>query len=90
MEFIDKRIINDSEANVGDILDIKGYGKRLIIFEEDTKKYNVLDLDSGRVQIGWVRSIEEIYEFYGIDRGRNFSIIKNSNIIITLTEGKGE
>lgn len=82
MKIIDNRPIKSNKACAGDILDIKGHGKRLIIFDYEADQYNVIDLDNGMIQLDWMGSIEEIYEWYNLDKDRSYSIIKNSDIVM--------
>lgn len=84
MKFIDNRTTKTNKACAGDILDIEGYGKRLIIFNNEVDQYNVIDLNNGKIQLDWMDSIEEIYEFYNLDldEGRQYSLIKNSDIVM--------
>lgn len=82
MKIIDNRTTKSNKAYAGDILDIKGYGKRLVIFDDVKKLYSVIDLHTGMIQLDWMGSIEEIYEFYNLDEDRPYSLIKNSDIVM--------
>lgn len=82
MKIIDNRTTKSNKACAGDILDINGYGKRLIIFDDEADQYNVIDLNNGMIQLDWTGSIAEIYEFYNLDEDRQYSLIKNSDIVM--------
>lgn len=91
MNIVDKRSTEGSTPKAGDILDISGYGLRMIIYDDDTSLYNTIDLKNGYVQLGsCIRSVEEVLDSYGLNFGRSYSIIRNDDIEIILKGRKGE
>lgn len=90
MRIDDKRTESRIGVEVGDILDIEGFGLRMIVQDSDSGIYNTLKLETGLLQIeDGVHSIKELLKFYDLDRGRSYSIIKSENITITFEGKKG-